>query len=140
MRVTDRGLGAAAVALLAAALALETLPSGVAMVFATGPTQRIVETCSFFSLLPIGYAHVTPMLTGALTVAAVLLGVASLLRPDRARRLRRAALVCSVSASLLSVFPLLLFGSVGMTTTGYAVCGLTLLSSCLQLAACRKAC
>lgn len=139
MRATARGLGAAAVALLVAALALETLPTAVAMVFAAGPTERIVETCSFFSLLPIGYAHVTPMLTGALTVAAILLGAASLFRSDRAHWLRRATLVCSVLALLLSVFPLLLFGPIGITATGCAVSGLTLLSSCLQLAACRRA-
>ena len=44
MRVKSRDLDAAAVVLMAVALVLEALPFGVAMVFAVGPTERIVET------------------------------------------------------------------------------------------------
>lgn len=81
MKVGSGGFSAAAVVPLAVALVLESLPLGVAMVFASGPTERIVETYSYFSLLPLGYANVTPMLTGIMTAVAMLLDVVMLIRP-----------------------------------------------------------
>ena len=139
MRVKSRDLDAAAVVLMVVALVLEALPFGVAMVFAAGPTERIVETYSYFSLLPLGYANVAPMLTGIMTAVATLLGVVVLARPNSAFGLRRAALLCGIVALLFSVFPLFLFGAVSMTAVGYAVSGALLLSVCLLVAAGRRA-
>lgn len=139
MRVKSRGLDAAAVVLMAVALVLEALPFGVAMVFAAGPTERIVETYSYFSLLPLGYANVAPMLTGIMTAVATLLGVVVLARPNSAFGFRRAALLCGIAALPSSVLPLFLFGSVSMTAVSYAVSGAILLSVCLLAAAGRRA-
>lgn len=139
MKVRSGGLSAAAVALLAVALVLEALPFGVAMVFAVGPTERIVETYSYFSLLPLGYANVAPMLTGIMTAVATLLGVVVLARPNSAFGYRRAALLCGIVALPFSVLPLFLFGTVSMTAVGYAVSGALLLSVCLLVAAGRRA-
>lgn len=139
MRVKSRDLDAAAVVLMAVALVLEALPFGVAMVFAAGPTERIVETYSYFSPLPLGYANVAPMLTGIMTAVATLLGVVVLARPNSAFGFRRAALLCGIAALLSSVLPLFLFGSVSMTAVSYAVSGAILLSVCLLAAAGRRA-
>ena len=139
MRVKSRDLDAAAVVLMVVALVLEALPFGVAMVFAAGPTERIVETYSYFSLLPLGYANVAPMLTGIMTAVATLLGVVVLAKPNSAFGFRRAALLCGIAALFSSVLPLFLFGAVSMTAVSYAVSGAILLSVCLLAVAGRRA-
>ena len=113
----------AAVVLQGAALALEILPVSAVMVFATGPSARVTKTCSCFSPLALGYANVTPLLTGVLTVVILLLSVVCLFRFDRAAGCRNAAFLCSLAALPLSVVPLLLFGAAGMTAESYAICG-----------------
>ena len=133
-----RAYGWASILLQCAALVLEILPVGAVMVFATGPDERITRVVSCFSLLPLGYAHFSPMLTGLLTAVALLLGTIVLLRPGKAPGLRRTVFTCSVVAGLLSVAPLLLFGRAGMTAASYAISGSLLLSACLQAAAGRK--
>ncbi len=128
----------AAVALQGIAFILEILPIGAVMVFATGPTERTVRTYSYFSLLPVGYANVTPMLTGILTVAIILLGVIALLQFDKTPKLRNAVFICSVISLLFSIVPLFLFGTVGMTAASYAISGAIFLSICLQAVANRQ--
>ncbi len=127
-----------AVVMHCVAFVLELLPIGVVMVFAPGPGERITEVYSYFSLLPWGYANFTPMLTGLLTLAVIVLGVISLLRFDKAAKCRKAAFICSVISLLFSIVPLLLFGSVGMNGASYAVSGVIFLSICLQAVANRK--
>lgn len=128
----------AALVLQGVALILEILPLGAVMVFATGSNAYTVETYSYFSLLPVGYANVTPMLTGVLTVAVLLLGVIALFRFDRRVKCRNAAFICSVLALLFSLILRLLFGAVGMTAASYGVSGAILLSVCLQALANRQ--
>lgn len=128
----------AAMVLLGAALVLEILPVGAVMVYAAGPAERVTKTYSYFSLLPLGYANFAPLLTGAFTVAALLLGVVSLFRFDRAAGCRKAAFLCCVLALFFSAVPLLLFGTVGMTAASYAVGGSVLLSVWLQAVANRQ--
>ena len=74
MKATNKVYYLTAIALQGIALILEILPIGAVMVFATSPTEHTIEICSYFSLLPVGYANVTPMLTGILTVAIILFG------------------------------------------------------------------
>ena len=128
----------AAIAMQGVALVLEILPIGAVMVFAAGPGERITEVYSYFSLLPLGYAHFTPMLTGIGTIASLVLGVVAVLRFDRSPRLRNAVFVCSGIALLLSVVPRFLFGAAGMTAASYAVFGVIFLSVCLQAVANRN--
>lgn len=135
MKVTNKAYYSAAIALQGAALILEILPIGAVMVFATSPTEHTIEICSYFSLLPVGYANITPMLTGILTVVIILLGVIVLFKFDKAPKFRKAAFICSIVSLLFSIVPLFLFGAVGMTTASYAVSGAILLSICLQAVA-----
>ena len=108
------------------------------MVFATSPTERTIEICSYFSLLPVGYANVTPMLTGILTVAIILMGIIVLFKFDKAAKIKKAVFICSILSLLFSIVPLILFGIVGMTAASYAVSGAILLSICLQAVANRQ--
>ena len=138
MKATDRVYYLAAFALQGIALVLEVLPIGVVMVFATSPTKQTIEVYSYFSLLPVGYANFTPLLTGILTILIILLGAIALFRFDRAASIRKTIFVCSVISLLLSIVPLFLFGTVGMTAASYAVSCAILLSICLQAVANRK--
>lgn len=58
------------------AIILEVLPYGTVMIFAPSPSDRIKETCSYFSLTPVGYAHVTPFVTAMLTCILLVLEIA----------------------------------------------------------------
>ena len=138
MKATDRVYYLAALALQGIALVLEVLPIGVVMVFATSPTTQTIEVYSYFSLLPVGYANFTPLLTGILTILIILLGAIALFRFDRAASIRKTIFVCSIISLLFSIVPLFLFGTVGMTVASYAVSCAILLSICLQAVANRK--
>lgn len=135
MKATDRVYYLAALALQGIALVLEVLPIGVVMVFATSPTKQTIEVYSYFSLLPVGYANFTPLLTGILTILIILLGAIALFRFDRAASIRKTIFVCSIISLLFSIVPLFLFGTVGMTVASYAVSCAILLSICLQAVA-----
>lgn len=115
MKATNRAYHLSALALQGIALILEILPIGTVMVFATSPTKQTIEVYSYFSLLPVGYANFTPLLTGILTILIILLGAIALFKFDNAASLRKAMFVCSVISLLLSIVPLFLFGTVGMT-------------------------
>ena len=138
MKATDRVYYLAALALQGIALVLEVLPIGVVMVIATSPTKQTIEVYSYFSLLPVGYANFTPLLTGILTILIILLGAIALFRFDRAAGIRKTIFVCSIISLLFSIVPLFLFGTVGMTVASYAVSCAILLSICLQAVANRK--
>ena len=86
----------------------------------------------------MGYAYVTSMLTGILTVAIFLIGVIILFKFDKSTKFKKAVLICSIVSLLFSIVPLFLFGTVGMTAASYAVSGAILLSICLQAVANRQ--
>ncbi len=138
MKAKNKAYYWAAIAFQCVALILEILPIGTVMVFAAGPDERITEIYSYFSLLPWGYANVTPMLTGILTIVIILLGVIAVFKFDKTSKVRNAAFICSVISFLFSIIPLFLFGSVGMTAASYAVSGAIFLSACLQAVSNRK--
>lgn len=134
-RISAKAFYLAALAAQGLALILEILPFGAVMIFAAGPDERITRTFSYFSLIPPGYANVTPLLTGILTAASVALGLIAFLRFDKAMKLRNALFVTGLIALVFSVVPLFLFGPAGMAWASWAVSGLILLSVCLQAAA-----
>ena len=138
MKSTNKAYYLSALVLQGVALLLEALPIGVAMSFATGPYERTIEKYSYFSLLPLGYANVTPLLTGILTIVIILLGIIAFFKFDRAAKLKKAIFVCSIISLLFSIVPLFLFGAVGMTLVSYTVSGVLLLSICLQAVANRQ--
>lgn len=138
MKAKSRMYYGTAIAMLCVALILEILPIGAVMIFAASPSERIKEVYSYFSLLVLGYANFTPMLTGILTIATLFFGAIAVLRFDKASGLRNAVFICSSIALLLSIVPLFLFGAAGMTAASYAVSGAIFLSICLQAVANRK--
>lgn len=114
-----RILGAAA---LGAALVLELLPWGAVLCFAKGPNESFPpQYYSYFSLTPFGYANFTPLLTGLLTAAALLLAVLTILWRKKREALRGKAFVCASLALLLTPVPLLLFGPEYMTWVSWLV-------------------
>ena len=75
VKLTDRAFYAVGIAFHAISLILELLPLGAVLIFAPSPTERVIHTYSYFDLNLVGYANFSPMLTGILTVAVVILGI-----------------------------------------------------------------
>ena len=120
---------------LLAALALEILPWGAVLVFASpasdGSIGRFRETYSYFSLMPVGYGMFFPMLTGVLT--AVLLAV-SLIQRRRPRKKRGDRLFVALAVTLVcSLLPPILFGLDFFSVVGGLI-SLSLLLSLVFLA------
>ncbi len=138
VKLTDKSFYAVSIILQIAALILELLPFGAVLVFAAGPTETVTHTYSYFNLALVGYANFTPLLTGILSISIVILGIIALCRYDSAKKCKSAVFICSVIAAVLSLVPLLLFGSVGMTTISYIITMMMVFSVCLQAVANRK--
>lgn len=93
---------------LIAALILETLPNGVIMWWATPPGEPSKSGFfPYFSLMPFGNAHFTPLITAALTVALTVLTVIALIIGSKYPKLRNALFVCLVITTVISVCPVL---------------------------------
>lgn len=114
-------LKAAAVLVTAVSVALTALPNGVRMTFAAEAGAYRDSFCSYWNLMPWGYGNMLPLLTAALSAAAVCLLVAGF-------RFR----ICSVAAA---VFSALIFFSVlswcyfgTFTVTGLCIALLHLLA------------
>ena len=86
----------------------------------------------------VGYANFSPMLTGILTVAVVILGITILCRYEKAKKRKKAVFVCSVIAFVLSFVPLFMFGSDGMTMISYVISAAMAVSICFQAVANRR--
>lgn len=117
---------------LIAALVLEALPFGVVLVLATGPNQRIIETFSYFSLTPFGYAHFFPLFTAALTVIVGVLSIIILIKRLKFERLKNIVFICTIIALVCSVISTILFGLEYMSITGVGISILLLMSVVFQ--------
>ena len=91
------------------ALVLECLPVGVAMNFMGDPAvgDTFTEYVSFFSLLPVGYGNVFPLLTGVITAVLLIVAVVHLYKPGEKLqkwldRLTKAALITNVAQLFFS--------------------------------------
>ena len=138
MKCSNKAVYGIALLCQLAALVLEVLPDGVILIFAPGPNERVTETFSYFSLTPFGYANFSPLPTGILTVAVIVLCAISLLKNLKATKLQNSAFICNVIALALSVMPLLLFGKEYMSTVSYTISALMLLSIVFQAVANRQ--
>ena len=105
---------------------------------APSPTERVIHTYSYFDLNLVGYANFSPMLTGILTVAVVILGITILCRYEKAKKRKKAVFVCSVIAFVLSFVPLFMFSSDGMTMISYVISAAMAVSICFQAVANRR--
>ena len=138
VKLSDKAFYALGIAFQIVALVLELLPLGAVMIFAPSPTETVTYTYSYFNLKLVGYANFSPMLTGILTVVVVILGIVTLCRYEKAKRSKRAVFICSVIAVLLSLIPLVLFGSSYMTMTSYIISVAMVASICFQAVANRR--
>lgn len=138
VKLSDKAFFALGIAFQIVALILELLPLGAVMIFAPSPTETVTHTYSYFNLNLVGYANFSPMLTGILTVAVVILGIVILCRYEKAKRSKRTVFICSVIAVLLSLIPLVLFGSSYMTMTSYIISVAMAASICFQAVANRR--
>lgn len=119
-------------ACLVLALVLELLPTGVVLMFADGPGQQIPQSFSYFDLTPVGYGAWFPMLIGAATVLALILGLLCLWQRN-ARGLFTAWLACVGIGGALSLLHLLFSALLtGQFSPTIPECGILI----LLLAAC----
>lgn len=138
VKLTNKRTYIIAVALLAFALLLELLPIGAVLIFAPGPNETMKKIYSYFNFKLVGYANFTPLLTGILTIAGILLGSVSVIKYDSAKKLKSAVFTCSVIAAALSLAPLFLFGFAYMTLASYAIFAAIIISICFQAIANRN--
>ena len=99
------------------AIVLETLPSGVVMMFAASPSERVTETFSYFSLLPLGYANFVPLFVAIITCIILLLALISLKKINFVKYV----FLLSLTGIIFSIMPImagidyLTYPSVGIT-------------------------
>ncbi len=100
------------------ALLLQLLPWGVRMVFAAGPETRIVQYCTYFSLLPFGYGNIFPFLTAFLTCMILILLLIPFLRGKAMPRLQMIAFFLTAAAAVLAALSVFLWGHVTLVGAG----------------------
>ncbi len=95
-----------AMVLAVIALVLEALPGGAVLIFSDGSGSGVVETYSYFSLTPFGYANFAPLITGILTIALLVMVVVGFVKAG-GKKLRTAIIVVNAVAVLVSFSPLI---------------------------------
>ena len=133
-RLSRRALAGVSLAALAAALALEAAPWGVAMRWMSRPGEVRYTLHPYFDLLPLGYGNVFPLLTGVCTLIAALWTLFTLVRPPRDGR-RQGALPAIWIGFFASLAAQLLFGLACITPAGAAISLLLLAAALIQIRA-----
>ena len=128
-KLSDQIICLITVLLLILALILEAMPLGAVLVFANGPeiNDQTLKTFSYFSPMLIGYANVTPMLAGLLTIVSLCVSVVRLLKPSKAMKSKHITFYWMLFAATFSVLPGFLFG---MSYINEISCGITALLCC----------
>ena len=104
-------------ALPTAALVLEILPLGGVLKF-SGPDFSQIKTVSYFDLTLWGYASFSPLITGLLTAAAVILGAICIVsKSKRAANVQLGVTFCGFITALLPA----LMGAEYLNIAGLAV-------------------
>lgn len=106
-------------AMLIAALVLEALPFGAALMFVINPetTEIKMEYYSYFDFTPFGYANFAPLVTAILTVILTALCVALIFIKRQPKELRAAQFGGTLAAAVISVCPIF-YGIQYVTLTG----------------------
>ena len=89
--------------ILIAAIVLEALPCGVVIRFANPEGEPWRRSYSYFDLTPYGYGNVTPIMTGILTVLAVVYGILSLV--SEKEKTENSAFLLTLAGAVFSVVP-----------------------------------
>lgn len=138
MKSTKKVMYSLALLCQVTAIVLEALPYSAVLIFAPGPNERITKTFSYFSLDPFGYANFFPLPTALLTVAVTALCLICLITKTGMLKLHKVAFICSMIAVVFSILPLLLLGGAYMSSAGYAISALLLVSVVFQALANRR--
>ena len=88
-------------------LCLEIFGKGAVCKFAT-PEETIIETYSYFSLVPYGYANFAPFITAVLTILIFVFAV--LLFTSAAKKITGILKAVSIISVITSFIPLVMFG------------------------------
>ena len=88
-------------------LCLEIFGKGAVCKFAT-PEETIIETYSYFSLVPYGYANFAPFITAVLTILIFVFAV--LLFTPAGKKITGILKAVSIISVITSVIPLVMFG------------------------------
>lgn len=137
-RVNPRTARIGAFVFLLAALALEFVPHGVRMRWATPPDEPArVSYCAYWDILPAGYGKIFPLLTAVLTAVLLICLLYRLLRPkeEGSRQIFIGSAVCL----LFAVLAAFLFASGAPTAVGLGILVCVLGSTVLQALALRSA-
>ena len=128
-KLSDQIICLITVLLLILSLILEAMPLGAVLVFANGPeiNDQTLKTFSYFSPMLIGYANVSPMLAGLLTIVSLCVSVVRLLKPSKATKSKHVTFYCMLFAATFSVLPGFLFGT---SYVNEISCGITALLCC----------
>lgn len=115
-----------------AAFVLELLPGGAVLKFGKPDGTFFIETYSYFSMTPFGYANFGP-LPAALLSAVILVGVFILLLSKApTSRLSLGMLACCIAALFFSLLP---FGSTYITVIAISISALLFLTGVFLLIA-----
>lgn len=140
IKLNDKTVYAVGIAFQVIAFIFELLPYGAVLNFAGGPdgTDTFRETFSYFDIRPLGYANLSPMITGILTVISVIFGIVAICKFEKWTKIKKRAFACSAFAAAFSLIPLILFGTNYMTAVSYIVSAAIAVSVCLQAIANRN--
>ena len=94
-----------ALCILLCTLALEILPYGAVCNFGNPEGEPFRETYSYFSLIPYGYAHFSPLITAVLTCVLLLIIIIALIFKKEIGK--KTAILAGI-ASVISLCPMLL--------------------------------
>lgn len=102
-----------------AAIALELLPFGVTMDFASSPVETVTHTYSYFSMMPFGYGNFFPLITAVLSCIVFVCSVMA-----AAWKSRRVCRVLSILSAFVLVISFMAF-MVGLKNFSFVGGGIT---------------
>ena len=73
------------------------------MMFAASPSERVTETFSYFSLLPLGYANFVPLFVAIITCIILLLALISLKKTNYVKYV----FLLSLTGIIFSIMPIM---------------------------------
>ena len=93
---------------LGVSLTLEIVPRSAVLIFASGPSERIVEYVSCFDLSLVGYANAAPFIAAVLTALSAIFSLLVLF--VTALKLKNSAYIITILAAIFMLLPAIFFG------------------------------
>lgn len=99
------------------AIILMAIPYGVAMTFAPGPSERVINYYSYFSMIPLGYGNWFPIIAAFLSIAVLLLILLSIKKSNTGKMIQ----VCLAICIITSILSWLIFDSISIVGVAVAI-------------------